>query len=310
MIPADSSSSRRPPGENSDGVSPLDWPQRVGAIDDVLGELNELGRRRRRRRRLGATALVAAVLVAGGMVWRQSATIPSAEDSLASIIVVSAAHRTLPDGSTVDLKEGANIEVAFTSGVRAVNLRNGAAHFQVAKNPTRPFVVTAAGITVGAVGTAFCVDRESQSVEVIVTEGRVSVAPAAYAAQRLRPGLNMPGSASVGAGEHVVLDATPDAAGPQVLTVERLGPRELADKLIWLNPRLEFTGTPLRMVVMMFNQHNQVRLVLEDPKLQDLQLSGILRSNNIPALLHMLDTNFHIQAEHRGNDEIILRKAP
>ena len=286
MIRADSSSSRHQPDGNPAGVSPLDWPQRAGAIDDVLTELNGLGHRRRRlHRRIGVTALAAVVLLAGGLVWRRSTIMPSPGYSVTSIVVVSAAQRTLPDGSTVDLKEGASIEVAFTSGVRAVNLRRGTAHFQVAKNPSRPFVVTAAGISIGAVGTAFCVDMDAKSVEVIVTEGRVSVAQATEDAQRVKPALNLPGSASVGAGEHVVMDAMPDTARPQAYKVERLGARELADKLTWLNPRLEFTGTPLRMVIIMFNQHNRVQLVLEDPLLQNLQLSGVLRSDNIPALL-------------------------
>jgi transmembrane sensor len=226
------------------------------------------------------------------------------------MVVVAANHQTLPDGSTVDLKEGADIDVAFTPGVRAVTLRHGTAHFQITKNPLRPFVVTAAGVTVRAVGTAFCVGIESKSVEVIVTEGRVSVAQSTHDSRVAIESARVPDSVLVDIGEHVMVESITGAAQPSVFTVAPLGAQELAEKLSWLNPRLEFTGTPMGVVIMMFNQRNRQQLRLDDPILQNLQLSGVLRSDNIPALLQLLDANFHIRAEYRGSNEIILRKAP
>jgi transmembrane sensor len=56
-----------------------------------------------------------------------------------------------------------------------VVLERGEAHFQVAKNPARPFVVVARGVEIRAVGTAFSVGLESTRVEVLVTEGQVAV---------------------------------------------------------------------------------------------------------------------------------------
>ena len=255
-------------------------------------------------------ALAAAVVVGAGLLWRWPMTPAPANHSVMSVVVVAAAHETLPDGSTVDLKDGAQVEIDFRPEVRAVTLRRGMARFQVAKNPQRPFVVTAGDVSVRAVGTAFCVGMESRSVEVIVTEGRVSVASAPRDASASPVSKAAPNSALVGAGEHVVVGSSSDSGPMPILAVTPLASEELADKLIWLNPRLEFTGTPLEMVVMTFNQHNRRQLVLEDPDLRNLQLSGILRSDNIPALLRMLEVNFHIQAETRGEDEILLRKAP
>jgi transmembrane sensor len=268
--------------------------------------LNVRTRRRQRRRRAGLLVVAAAVVMGVGILWRGPIAPAPSNHSVMSVVVVAAAHEMLPDGSTVDLKEGAEVEIAFTPGVRAVTLRRGMARFQVAKNPQRPFVVTAGDVSVRAVGTAFCVGLESKSVEVIVTEGRVSVAQSPREVGAAPSTVNPPCTALVGAGENVVVG--PNSGQP--LAVALMDTQEMANKLFWLNPRLEFTGTPLEMVVMTFNQHNRRQLVLEDPELRNLQLSGILRSDNIPALLNLLETNFHIQAEFQGNQEILLRKAP
>ncbi len=309
MNPADPSSSPPPPDAAAPGSSALDWPQRAGTADEVLFELNVRAGRRRRRR--AVLLPLAAVLVLGALVtWRWAAPTSKANYSVMSIVVTAAPHQVLEDGSTVDLKDGAQIEVAYTPTVRAVKLRSGTARFHVAKNPRRPFIVSAGDVAVQAVGTAFCVGIEPKGVEVIVTEGRVSVAQAAHDLVAPPVPAVAAGAAFVGAGERVLAEPTTAAKPVPVLAVAPLPERELVERLTWLSPRLEFTGAPLETVVMTFNQHNRRQLVIEDADLRSLQVSGMLRSDNIPALLHMLETNFRIQAENRGADEIVLRKAP
>ena len=53
----------------------------------------------------------------------------------------------------------------------------GEAHFQVAKNANRPFVVQAGAVEFRAVGTAFDVQLGATQVQMIVTEGRVAGGP-------------------------------------------------------------------------------------------------------------------------------------
>jgi transmembrane sensor len=81
----------------------------------------------------------------------------------------------LPDGSVVDLNTDSKVDVTFTPSERRVQLAHGEAHFSVAKDPARLFVVEAHGVAVVAVGTAFAVRLRSESVEVLVCEGRVRV---------------------------------------------------------------------------------------------------------------------------------------
>src|SRR5690606_15944214 len=63
---------------------------------------------------------------------------------------------------------------------RRIDLRRGEAFFDVAEDPHRPFVVDAGKKRVVAVGTKFSVRRDGDSIEVIVTEGKVRIDDAAH----------------------------------------------------------------------------------------------------------------------------------
>lgn len=83
----------------------------------------------------------------------------------------------LSDGSIVHLNYNSSIKISFNSGTRNVELIQGEAFFEVAKNPNRPFVVQAGDTLLKAVGTAFVVRRQGLDVtQVTVTEGMVEVA--------------------------------------------------------------------------------------------------------------------------------------
>lgn len=293
-------------GEFPEPKSALDWARRAGAVPDVLAELRRLERRRQRRRRTVFSLAAAACAVTAALVYWPRAAAPATELAAASpagVIVSAPQQRTLADGSIVELKDGAEIEVAFTSGVRRVTLRRGTAHFQVAKNPARPFVVTAHGLTVRAVGTAFCVDLAQANVEVLVTEGRVAVAevaPAPAAAAAVADTAPVaPDAAMVSAGEHVLVDLKSFTAN-SALRVSRVAPAEMADKLGWRLPVLRFAQTPLAEVTDAFNRYNTRPIVLADPDLADLKVSGNLRADKVAALVEMLRQSFHLHVEDEG----------
>ena len=82
----------------------------------------------------------------------------------------------LADGSDLELNADTRLRVSLTPHERRVDLAAGEAHFTVAPNPARPFTVSAGGVAVRAVGTAFNVRLATTAVEVLVTEGKVSVA--------------------------------------------------------------------------------------------------------------------------------------
>src|SRR5690606_12600450 len=86
---------------------------------------------------------------------------------------------TLDDGSVLTLNTDSRALVQYGDGIRGVTLEKGQALFEVAKNPELPFVVTAAGRKVTALGTAFDVRVTDDRLAVTLIEGRVAVEPTA-----------------------------------------------------------------------------------------------------------------------------------
>src|SRR5690606_23127337 len=87
-------------------------------------------------------------------------------------------HRTfsLPDGSTITLNTNSELKVTYDKDFRNIRLLRGEAHFEVARDLDRPFLVYAGNGLVRAVGTAFTVFiHDPKEVEVTVTHGVIEV---------------------------------------------------------------------------------------------------------------------------------------
>lgn len=83
---------------------------------------------------------------------------------------------TLADGSHIQLNTNSQIQVDYDNDFRNIRLLQGEVHFEVSKDPSKPFRVYAGSGRVQAVGTAFNVYLKKEDVNVFVTEGSVSVA--------------------------------------------------------------------------------------------------------------------------------------
>lgn len=219
-------------------------------------------------------------------------------------------RRLLEDGSMIDLNRGAEVAVEFTAAERRVRLVRGEAHFTVAKNPQRPFVVLANRVSIRAVGTAFDVRLQPENVEVLVTEGRVSVNPRSASAADGATGegaAEAPAPALVAVGERAVVSLVEPDAAPKISAV---APAVLAQLLAWQPRQLEFNDAPLAQVVAEFNRDNRVKLVVADPILAALPIGATLRSDNVEGFVRLLETSFHVVAERRADGVIVLRRAP
>ena len=260
---------------------------------------------RRRLLRFWSPLLVASAAAAAVAFVYFSNSRPVAEPAAPRAIVHPGPERSnLEDGSIVELNTGAKVEVNFTPTERQVRLVSGEAYFTVAKNPQRPFIVTANQVAVRAVGTAFSVGLAPREISVLVTEGRVRVD------EVLLPTGEKPAAprelSALGAGQQGLIALSADAARPE-MTVTELSPFQVERALFWRGVRLEFVGMPLGDVVAEFNRYNQKKLVVHDAATAAIRVGGNFRADNVDAFIRLLHAGFGVSAFPVGG-EIILRK--
>ena len=248
-------------------------------------------------------ALAAAAVVALGVFIFQSILRETPLPKGMVRVIPSPERLTLEDGSLVELNHGGKIETEFTAETRRVRLVRGEAHFTVTKNPARPFIVEANGVAVRAVGTAFNVRHGSDTIEVLVTEGKVHVERPAAAVVSSPVRSTITPTALV-AGERAIVDMTAPAAKPVVAAVT---PTEMARALSWQGVRLEFAELPLAEVVTEFNLRNRQQLLVDDAATGRLRVGGSFRADNVDAFVRLLEASFGVSAQRRADGALVLR---
>lgn len=270
--------------------------------------------------RFVAVAAAAALVLAAG--WWTLRSVVAPTPSVHYSTTVGGYERViLADGSVLELNGDTSAEVRFTAAERRVRLARGEAHFTVAKNPARPFWVEANDVAVRAVGTAFNVRLGAREVEVLVTEGKVSVSelagPVRAAAQPRPQDENRTDSPTNGsatlllANERALIPTVRPAAGAATAplsasVVERLAPEAVRDALAWQGPRLMFVDTPLAEVVAQFNRRNVVQLVLADPALATLPVGGSFRAENVAAFVRLLESSGDVRVDRTQPQQLVL----
>ncbi|MBM3851948.1 MAG: DUF4880 domain-containing protein [Verrucomicrobia bacterium] len=256
-------------------------------------------------------AAAVALALGGAMAWRAIA--PTGHEGRAPFTTTATtevgAQRALdlPDGSVVHLNTDSRVEIAYTSDQRQVRLLRGEALFEVAKDRSRPFVVSTGSVQVRAVGTAFNVRLRSQAVEVVVTEGSVRVEnPATPAAAPVRSSA-APSANLLTAGQKLTVDLTSPATAPSIpVTVT---PAAVKRALAWQQQRLEFDSAALPEMVAEFNRYSRHQLVIADPRLEQKRFGGSFPASDHRTFVRLLETHFGVVAESR-NGQTQLRLAP
>lgn len=255
--------------------------------------------------RRSAVGALAAAAMFGLVLWGYRSTVQPPESQGTVRVILPPERLTLADGTVVDLNHGGKIETDFTAELRRVRLVSGEAHFTVAKNPARPFVVDAGGVAVRAVGTAFGVRRASGEVEVLVTEGKVQVERPVVPSERAALKPESPPTPLV-AGERAVVHTAAPERPPVVAAVSA---QEISRALAWQGVRLEFAALPLAQVVAEFNLRNPQQLVVGDAATGRLRVGGSFRADHVEAFVRLLEASFGVVAERRADGALELRRS-
>lgn len=267
------------------------------------------------RRWLAPALAAAAVLTVSVITWRHSAT-PALLVETASTEVGAQRTLELPDGSVIRLNTDTEVTVDYGPAVRRVRLRRGEAHFTVAKNKARPFIVAVQSgeraFEVRAVGTAFNVRLDPTAVEVLVTEGRVAVDNTVTGeVSTASPPVAAPVLPAIplflDAGHRVLLPMGPgnQAAVEAVPAVTPVAAPEVERALAWRTQRLEFEDEPLAVVVAEFNRYNRHKLVIADPRLAAQRFGGKFRPDGYEGLIRLLESSFGVTAERKPGETVL-----
>jgi transmembrane sensor len=279
--------------------------------------------RRRAARRVGArygrrfAAALAASVVLGAAIWwglKERAIapdgVPLAHASVtattapalireASTQIGERALLVLADGSKVTLNTDSAVRADYTGRERRLTLVRGEAFFDVAKDPTRPFIVTAGSRQVIAVGTAFNVRMQDQQVRVTLVEGSVRIVPAIFS--------------SIAMPEKQPAPVVTLEAGSALVTgadgVDHVLRLDTARATSWRNGKLVFEGDRLADVVAEMNRYSREKLEIADPALEDRKVSGVFEPTEGQAFAKALEA-YGIARTTQQTDTKIVLSAP
>ncbi|MBB4865720.1 transmembrane sensor [Pseudomonas nitritireducens] len=275
-----------------------DWcaqsPQHAAAYQDaarlwkLAGQLPAASRARRPLRRLLVGGLAAACLALGVSAAIRVGVLPSGLALLADHHTGLGEHQqiTLEDGSTVELDAKTRISVDFTPGQRRVSLGDGAAVFHVRHDPARPFVVSAQGGSVTAVGTVFEVRYRNDDIQVTCTQGAVQVQPVQAAPVLVR------------AGEQLAYGRRGASA---------VAPVDGEQALAWRQNLLVFKFRPLQDLVDELNRYRQGHILIADTRVAAAPVSGVFHLQRPDEVLQHIESSLQLSATRLPGGIIVLR---
>ncbi|WP_037537654.1 FecR family protein [Sphingomonas sp. PR090111-T3T-6A] len=204
----------------------------------------------------------------------------------------------LGDGSVVTLDTHSVVEAAFSEQRRAIHLVSGVAYFEVAHDPSRPFVVEARDVSVRAVGTAFSVRNiEGSPVSVVVSEGKVAVGR-----------LAAPGA------DEVQLTANMQAEMPDIAPIapaniaRPLSPDDLSRALSWRDGMLAFEGDTLAEAAHRFGRYGGPKIEIDGAALARQPISGLFAASDPRGFARAIAVSLDATVDDEG-DTVRLRPA-
>ncbi len=293
-------------------------PEITAARRDALTRLTRLGERRWKafskfgatigwRARAAAAAILLALIAAPIMLVQFGGGSSGVAAAIYATDVAETRIVTLADNSRISLDAATRVEVDYSATARDITLLQGQAHFEVAKDTSRPFRVTAGGQTVVATGTAFNVEMIGKEVLVTLLEGEVIVTDANEASRAL---ISAPVS-NVGDVPEDAAKAVKLKPGEQLLAAANKTSRvERAPNLektsAWRQGKVFLEDDPLSVAVERMNRYSRIRLSIADDRLDALEVGGVFNAGDTDAFIEALEATFPVEARRMSSSSIEL----
>ncbi|HVZ30647.1 MAG TPA: FecR domain-containing protein [Asticcacaulis sp.] len=248
----------------------------------------------RRNLLIGGTGLAASAVVATGL-------ITSLMDKTFKTEPGEQKHVRLSDGSSIVVNTDSKLRVHFETHERRIFLDRGQAFFQVAKDKLRPFRVFVGSDEVRALGTAFDVRRIGDRAHVTLEEGRVAIYSAG-GAQVVRPVTLQAAVRPV-----VVLEPGERAVLSRSAPV-RIEKANLESVGAWRYGRLILDSTPLGDTVADLNRYGGPQIVLSDPTLADIKISGVFHTGDPVTFADAVTRALPVRIAYQDANKIVLAR--
>jgi len=206
---------------------------------------------------------------------------------------------TLADGSRLSLDAATRVDVRYDGERRGLRLLAGRARFEVAKDPRRPFTVTAGDRMVVATGTAFSVELLQTEMRVVLYQGSVAVledGPADRAPRHvmLQGKGGTPAERLLAPNTTLIVPAHPSALG-------HLEPVDAPASTSWERGQLVFSDEPLGIAVERVNRYSPVKLAIQDPVTAALPVSGTFNAGDTDAFVEGVAALYGLRKLQRGD---------
>ena len=220
----------------------------------------------------------------------------------------------LSDGTHITLNTNSELKVDYSQDRRRIYLLRGEAHFNVAKNPQRPFMVYAGEGMVWAVGTAFNVrylnagnldgnrasNHKPSSIDVTVTEGTVKIF--ADIEPDKNTNLNDNNAQNSPTDHEQLVHAGKSVQYSKVINATQTTPAQvLEQKLAWQQGALIFKGETLEQAIIEIARYTDKQLIITDPSIKNIRVGGHYKTDNINSLLASLSQTLEIKLEQQGS---------
>jgi transmembrane sensor len=213
---------------------------------------------------------------------------------------------TLTDGSRIKLNTNSLVTVSYSKKQRLLTLVRGEARFDVAKDKSRPFIVTAGKQSFTALGTIFNVQKDTdKDMELVVTEGRVLVTKSSESLANIStklavlPKEKLPGLLVTSGEKAIITDRIKPAA-------KKTSYEQIQRELAWQQGMLVFNGDPLAQALTEVSRYTTAEFEISSPELAKIKVAGYFKANDIDGLLKSLHSNFNINFEKLPNNTIRL----
>lgn len=265
-------------------------PNSPHAMRNLAKPVHQTQKKSRRLLRYATAAFAIAVIASLALSWHRYSAV---DQALYRTAVGDLQDIPLADGSVVTLSSDSRILVTLSHGERHIDLQQGEAFFKVAKDPGRPFVVSAGDRRAIAVGTRYDVRRDAADLRVIVTQGLVRLESDDGSGGHRQPTALLPaGSVAL--------------ASDAGVTVQSGSVQQAETFLNWRSGFISFHDTPLATAAAEFNRYNSRKIVIGDASVGSMRVGGNFRWSNADTFVRLLEQGFPIRAVH-GNDSIILK---